>query len=138
MPHQKIRRSQIIIPVVGVTGGRDYKDGKRVWQVLDTLRKEIGEFFLVNGDAPGADTLTTKWCEARGVDYRLFPAAWECFGAAAGPKRNKEMRDFGLDYLIAFPPGPKPNSGTRGMVKLCKDYVPRDRIIKIDWPSDID
>jgi hypothetical protein len=139
MSEKKLSRKEITLPVVGITGGRDYKAKTRIFEALDSLRAEIGDFFLINGDAQGADRLTTAWCQTRGIDYRLFKANWTKFGAAAGPIRNQEMCDFGIDYLVAFPPGPKgPKSGTAGMVKICKKVLSRDRIRKIDWPSNID
>lgn len=132
---------------VGVTGSRKYKNRKRVYDVLDALLLElqyerniggIGDLVLINGMAHGADTLARDWAIESNVMTEDYPANWNKYGSAAGPIRNQQMKDSGLDILIAFPPGERGiKSGTAGMVKICKTNPKVKDIRKIDWPSNI-
>lgn len=113
---------------IGVTGGRDFNDWDKI---AETLSGYFGT--LVHGDAPGADRLCAQWwAQNYGEDHReAHPAPWDepcrpsCAPGhrravlgipdrcpAAGPYRNQEMVDSGLDLLIAFPGG----RGTADMV----------------------
>lgn len=116
---------------VGVTGGRDYADRRRVREVLGLLR--VVDPTLVHGDASGADHLAKAWAEEQ-PDWELdpFEADWgrECdelcrhglwrprrrdgstYCPAAGPIRNARMVNSGLDLLVAFPGG----KGTEDMI----------------------
>lgn len=69
---------------------------------------------IVSGKAPGADTAGEEWARARGIPVLPYPAEWERFGTAAGPKRNARMADAG-DALLAFWNGHSP--GTRDMIR---------------------
>lgn len=92
--------------------------GSRTWPspelILAQLRRTVEIFevpsgyTLIHGDAPGADTMAA-WAaeEVRkedGIDIEIeaYPADWETYGHAAGPKRNKEMVDLGADICLAF------------------------------------
>jgi hypothetical protein len=83
-----------------VTGARDWRDARRVAEVLDqaAAQAEDGVRLLV-GDAPGADAHARAWAEARGVPAEVFEARWARMAAegkprrAAGPERNRTMLD---------------------------------------------
>lgn len=96
---------------IGVTGGRDY-DG---WNaVIHALIQMPADAVLVHGACTGADSLCVDWWgNIRGRRCEPHPADWEKHGKAAGPLRNQEMVDSGLDLLIAFPGG----RGTADMVQ---------------------
>lgn len=95
-----------------VYGGRDFTD--RLW-MEDRLRLYLREEdVVVHGGAPGADSLAGD-IAGRVLRYavEVYNADWYHYGKKAGPIRNQEMLDSGLDYAIAFPGG----RGTKDMTK---------------------
>jgi len=106
---------------IGVTGGRDYANFN---MVVFALRQMPEDATLVHGAAPGADSLCAEWWdEIQERSIETHPADWEhcddaiCYHKprirpdgtnycpSAGPRRNQEMVNSGLDLLIAFPGG---------------------------------
>jgi hypothetical protein len=106
-----------------VCGGRDYKDGTYVWDVL----KQHTITYLITGGARGVDTFAELYAMAHDISIRVYMAQWDKYGNAAGPIRNKQMLDEGKpDLVIAFPGG----KGTANMVKLAKEA--RVKVIEIE------
>lgn len=116
-----------------VCGGRGYRNEQEAFKALDILySSENGPITLViQGGAPGADSLAHKWADKNGIPNKTFPAKWNDFSEPciigqgqygkynklAGSKRNKQMLDEGQpDMVFAFPGG----SGTADMVKQAK------------------
>lgn len=103
-----------------VCGGRNYSDRHTLFSVLDVLHLEIGITEIVNGAAPGADTLSTEWAKKNGLPplpYPVLPEDWKKYGKAAGMIRNQHMfKDSQPHMVVAFPGGP----GTAGMIKIVK------------------
>jgi hypothetical protein len=86
-----------------VTGGRDYTNYSAVVTALSQM--PVGAT-LIHGAATGADSLAAHyWRHALGRETESHPADWGKHGKAAGPIRNQEMLDSGVDILIAFPGG---------------------------------
>jgi len=73
---------------------------------------------VIEGEAPGADTLGRIWAELHGIPVEQFPADWTRYGREAGPKRNKQMLDEGKpDFVVGFIDKPKAESrGTNNMI----------------------
>lgn len=72
---------------------------------------------LVHGAATGADSLAAEWWgDIQERPTEAHPADWDRHGKAAGPIRNQEMVDSGLDLCIAFPGG----RGTADMIRRCE------------------
>src|SRR5574343_1166770 len=90
-----------------VTGGRDFDDRWRVFDVLDAIHR--GPFgpirVLVSGHARGADTLAEDWATTRGVTVERHPADWDRHGRRAGILRNVAMLDTRPDRVVVFPGG---------------------------------
>jgi hypothetical protein len=104
-----------------VCGGRDYDDwvdfGQQMYHHLyDGDHTNLKDHTIISGAARGADRLAIKWAILHGVDYEAYPADWEKYPKAAGPIRNQQMLDTGIDLVIAFPGG----SGTADMVRRAK------------------
>lgn len=103
-----------------VCGGRDYDNAERVKRVLDKLLSRCGGrsgLTIIQGMAPGADTLARQWAEDNEVETIGFRASWNLYGKRAGYIRNVQMLNEGRpDLVIAFPGG----TGTDMMVKLAK------------------
>lgn len=107
-----------------VCGGRDYNDRDRLYRILDGVLERNAPVFLIVGYNPkdptyqGADQLAFEWARDRRVGFWNFPADWLKYKRAAGPIRNKEMRDVGKPtHAISFPGG----KGTAGMVNLLEE-----------------
>jgi hypothetical protein len=61
--------------------------------------------------------LAAQWAQGAGVKLETYPAEWDRFGKAAGPKRNQVMIDQGRpDLVVAFAGG----NGTADMVNRAK------------------
>ncbi len=100
-----------------VCGGRDYKNVRRVNQVLTAFHDRAGIEVIIQGGAKGADELAFGWARANGVDEIQFDADWENQGSFAGPARNKRMIEEGKpDLVIAFPGG----RGTADMIRKAR------------------
>ena len=96
-----------------VAGGRDFTDKKMfanaMYRFPDILTSEF-----VNGMCPtGADLLARDYARSRGRKVHEFPADWDQYDKAAGPRRNCAMAKFG-SVLIAFWDGK--SSGTKNMI----------------------
>lgn len=108
--------------IVLVTGGRDYKNQRELFGVLDKLHRERGFTFLVHGDARGADQMAHRWAKKRGVQPVAMEALWDFDGDPAGSKRNARMYEFAKpELIIAFSGG----RGTANMMKIGYDAKKR-------------
>ncbi len=54
---------------------------------------------IVCGGARGVDEAGYKLGHVMGLPVRVFPALWDTFGKAAGPRRNRAMAEY-ADALI--------------------------------------
>ena len=107
-----------------VCGGRDYKDLKKVYEVLDKLHNDYSITIIVHGAAPGADSLADRWASQEGIPRLSYPAEWEKYKKLgqknpAGPIRNAQMlkENPDIELAVSFPGG----SGTADMVKKIKE-----------------
>lgn len=101
---------------LAVTGGRRYTNRFKVYGDLDRVLAKRGRIVLIHGNGTGADALAKEWAISRRMPHIAFPADWDGLGKAAGPRRNQQMVDSGLDGCVAFPG----NRGTADMVARCK------------------
>lgn len=97
-----------------VCGGRNFHDMDRLIIALKNLPFE--PTIIIEGGAPGADTLAREWAKKHKVHYATVPALWESFGNKAGPLRNSAMLLLQPEYCLALPG----NNGTRDMVAKCE------------------
>ena len=105
-----------------ICGDRNWTDGEMVRRELATVLARVGdEITVVSGTARGADTLgEVAAAEHPLVTIERYPARWDLYGRAAGPKRNQEMLDSGLDYVLAFHDDLMVSKGTRHMVTIAR------------------
>lgn len=113
-----------------VTGGRDYADRQRVFDVLGYYHSQQPFSVLIHGCADGADTLAQFWAASVPLPVERYPAAWDDlttppvvlryrrdgtpYNAAAGGIRNGRMlREGKPDVCVAF-------SGGRGTGDMCQ------------------
>jgi hypothetical protein len=73
---------------------------------------------IVSGHAAGGDQLGESYAMKHSIPVKLFPAKWKQFGLAAGPIRNRQMRDY-ADALIALWDGRSP--GTHHMIRIARE-----------------
>ena len=106
-----------------VCGGRHYSD---VYRVHHTMQQLPHDCIVVTGGARGADTLAENSALSLGLLTEVHYANWDRYGRSAGVRRNKEMLDTGIDYVIAFDGG----SGTADTVRRAEK-----RGIKVYFPD---
>lgn len=104
-----------------VCGGRDYDDQRRVFAVLDDVRRTLGKMVIIHGGAKGADSLASLYATQRWLKQRIYRPKWRVEGRydpAAGFNRNIEMLEEETpDLVVAFPGG----NGTAHMVRTAKE-----------------
>lgn len=103
-----------------IAGGRNYKFTYNDYRLLEALscRMDIEE--VITGGATGADECGKKWAKARHLPHKEFPANWNEYGRAAGPRRNLDMVWYAGPNaaLIAFPGG----RGTANVTKIAREH----------------
>lgn len=102
-----------------VTGSRDWTDRGAVRRALAAVADERGwpGMTVVHGAcSTGADVFASQWARDVLLREERWPADWERFGRAAGPRRNAAMVAAGADLVLAFPLGR--SYGTRGCMRL--------------------
>ncbi|MGE8141727.1 DUF2493 domain-containing protein [Novosphingobium sp. NPDC080210] len=109
-------------PRVLVYGGRDFNDADHVGFILDVIRKRYGIAVVIEGEAPGADTLARDWAQLMNIPVEPYFAEWQLFGPRAGTIRNARMlREGKPDLAVGFPGG----RGTADMTRrLAEARVP--------------
>ena len=104
--------------IVLVTGGRDYKNQRELFGVLDKLHSERRFSFVVHGDARGADQMAHRWAKKRGVQPVAMEALWDVEGDRSGSLRNARMLAFAKpDLCVAFSGG----RGTANMMRIARE-----------------
>lgn len=88
-----------------VCGGRDYTNHAMVDRVLRAVLKKHPQITIIHGDARGADRIAKAWAIRMRLPYESCPADWDTHKKAAGPIRNQQMLDTGIDAVVAFPGG---------------------------------
>ena len=89
-----------------VSGSRDFTDYTFFKNLLDsflkTLPVEKSEITFLHGDCRGTDKMAELYAKQNNCACIAFPADWEKYGQSAGPIRNNQMLNEGVDYLVAF------------------------------------
>ncbi len=90
-----------------VCGSRHFYDWRLLEDVLYNFNKEeagdTGITCIVQGAAPGADSLARQWAFYNKILCKEFAADWDKYGKMAGTIRNKRMlEEASPDYIIAF------------------------------------
>lgn len=107
-----------------IAGGREFADYEAAEKIINSIVNDRKILEVVSGSCPvgtpthyeadrvvhGADGIGEQWAAKRGIHVRVFPADFKRLGRSAGPKRNKEMAEYG-DELIAFYDGHSKGTG---------------------------
>lgn len=103
-----------------VAGCRDFDDYSLLSAELDEYLKDkikTHNVTIVSGCATGADSLGEEYATQKGLNIKKFPADWDKYGNAAGPKRNLQMAEY-ADAVIVF--WDNKSSGTRNMIECAR------------------
>lgn len=57
---------------------------------------------IIHGGCRGADQMADAWCQDHEVHQVVYRADWDTHGRKAGPIRNSEMLESGVDLVVAF------------------------------------
>lgn len=71
---------------------------------------------IIHGGCRGADQIAGVVAERLNMDAEEYPAQWTKHGRAAGPIRNQQMLDTGIDLVLAFHGNIIESKGTKDMV----------------------
>jgi hypothetical protein len=107
------------IRVFVVTGARSWENPKPIERVLKRLISIYGSqrLIIVEGGAPGVDTITRKLCEENFVHCLEMKALWSSgYGRGAGPIRNAMMLELQPDGVLAFHWDFKDSKGTKDCI----------------------
>ncbi|MBQ8908383.1 MAG: DUF2493 domain-containing protein [Clostridia bacterium] len=102
-----------------VAGCRDFNNYEKLEIELDAHLKTIEncQIIIISGCASGADTLGERYAAEHNLSVERYPADWERYGRAAGPKRNMQMAMV-ADEVIVFWDGK--SRGTKNMIDSSK------------------
>ena len=71
-----------------IAGGRDFTDYQKLKKICDYILQNQNNIEIISGTANGADKLGVRYAKEKGYSLKQFPANWNRYGKAAGPKRN--------------------------------------------------
>lgn len=97
--------------------------GDRRWTRASVITRALLEHVhagdvVVHGAARGADTIAGELAAGMdGVTVEAYPADWKRYHRAAGPIRNQQMLDTGIDLVLAFHDDIASSRGTADMVR---------------------
>jgi len=101
-----------------ICGSRDWNDKLIITQYLERLQPSV----VIEGEAPGADTLARQAAKALDIKVEAYPADWRLHGRSAGMVRNQQMLDEGKpDYVLAFHDHIELSRGTKDMVNRAEE-----------------
>lgn len=74
-----------------------------MFNTLNLAHRERPITLIIEGGAPGADTIARAWAEVNDVPVAEFVAEWSLLGRKAGPIRNRLMAaQPDVTWCIAF------------------------------------
>lgn len=97
-----------------VCGDRNYADYNAIKNYL--LKNNVS--CVVQGEAPGADSLAKRAAQELGIKVLSYPANWSQLGLKAGPIRNVQMlsENPDIEQVVAFHDDIHNSKGTKHMV----------------------
>lgn len=120
-----------MIKRIVVAGCRDYNNYPEAKAYIDFCISNIKQdhtLVFLSGSCRGADALGERYATENGYSIERYPAEWDKYGRAAGPKRNLEMAK-NCDYVICFWDGK--SRGTKTMIEYAKSLGKPVRIKQI-------
>jgi len=96
-----------------IAGSRHISEGFLLEEAIQESGFKITS--VISGHAQGIDLLGEAWAVMYQLPCQVFPANWDKYGNAAGPKRNIMMVEI-ADALIAIWDGS--SRGTKNVIDL--------------------
>lgn len=97
--------------------------GSRYWTNPDPIYSAIKQFAeaypdltIIQGGAKGADEIAKMIAQRLKIPCETFEANWALHGRRAGPIRNQQMLNSGVDLCLAFHEDYKNSKGTKDML----------------------
>ena len=119
-----------------IAGSRHITDYQVLKNVMNRIFRDRNtrNLTVISGTAAGADQLGEEFAKRNQLKLCRFPADWETYGRAAGPKRNEEMARFAVSdrsegILVALWDGKSP--GTKNMISTAKKYGLETHVIHV-------
>jgi YspA, cpYpsA-related SLOG family len=111
-----------VIYIALICGDRNWGDSVPITREIKRLIKEHGtqKLLILEGGAPGADTLAKIVAHDLNVHVAEVSALWPTRHRAAGPSRNEMMLAIEPDEVIAYHPDIKKSRGTKHMVNIAR------------------
>lgn len=109
-----------MIKRVVIAGCRDYDNYSEAKEFIEFCISKIKNehsLIFVSGGCRGADLLGERFAYENGYQIERYPAEWEKYGRAAGPKRNMKMAEIS-DFIICFWDGC--SKGTKSMINYAR------------------
>lgn len=102
-----------------ICGSRDWTDAEAIKKEVDRLYARYGAALVViHGAALGADSIAGACAQHRGIAVEPYPADWNKHGKKAGPSRNQQMLDTGVQGVVAFQR--ESSRGTQHMMDIAR------------------
>lgn len=103
-----------------VCGDREWVDTDAV--MMKRLAKLPLSAVVIHGACRGADRCAGTIALGYSMAIETYPADWKRYGKGAGPIRNQQMLDTGIDLVLAFHNDIENSSGTADMVARATSF----------------
>ena len=118
-----------------VCGSRTWAARDRLRAVVDGVARQVEDLVLIEGGASGADRLAGELARERGWQHEAYPADWQRYGRAAGPRRNARMLRHGRpEPVLAFTDDLDGSRGTADMVRTVTKAAAAMSDTVMSWP----
>jgi hypothetical protein len=104
-----------------VAGSREYRNFAGLMRLMVDSGFDKEAKVIVSGCCRGVDLLGERYAEMFGLGLARYPANWNRYGRAAGPKRNEQMARF-ADALLAIKPRNRRSPGTEDMIRRAEAH----------------
>jgi hypothetical protein len=118
-----------------ICDSRTWTNRKLVEDTITNI-KGYSDITFIHGGASGADNICSRVCKDNNIKQEVYIPNWKKYGKAAGPIRNQEMLNTGVDLVIAFCHGSivngefTPSKGTNDTITRAKSMDIKINIIK--------
>lgn len=102
-----------------VCGDREWNDRQAIERELKRLAGDR-EIIVVHGACRGADRIADAVARDLGYWVEPWPADWRQYGRGAGPKRNQQMLNTGIQLVLAFHADISQSRGTADMIRRAR------------------